>query len=73
MRILLAIDGSKFSEAATKAVIGQARPGDTEVRVTHVIDVLSNQLPEMTAYYPGVGHARDAQREPAEALGAAQK
>ncbi|MGB9478344.1 MAG: universal stress protein [Candidatus Acidiferrum sp.] len=68
MRILLAIDGSKFSEAATRTVIAQGRPGDTEVRVMQVIDVLSNQLPEMMAYYPGVEHARDAQRKPAEAL-----
>ena len=68
MRILLAIDGSKFSEAATKAVIGQARPGDTEVRVMYVIDVLSHQLPQMTAYYPGIEHARDAQRKLAQAL-----
>ena len=68
MRILLAVDGSKFSEAATRAVLGQARPGDTEVHVMYVIDVLSNQLPEMTAYYPGVEHARDAQRTPAEAF-----
>jgi nucleotide-binding universal stress UspA family protein len=68
MKILLAIDGSKFSEAATQAVIAQAKPQDTEVRVLHVIDALTNQLPEMTCYYPGIEHARDAQRKPAEAL-----
>ena len=53
MRILLAVDGSKLSEAATRTVITQARPQDTEVYVLHVIDVLSNQLPEMLASYPG--------------------
>ena len=68
MRILLAVDGSKLSEAATRTVITQARPQDTEVHILHVIDVLSNQLPEMMASYPGVEHDRDAQRKPAEAL-----
>jgi hypothetical protein len=38
MRILLAIDDSKFTEAITQAVIRQARPADTEVRVLHVVE-----------------------------------
>jgi hypothetical protein len=42
MRILLAVDDSKFSEAATQAVIAQARPQETEVLVIHVIEILSN-------------------------------
>jgi nucleotide-binding universal stress UspA family protein len=36
MKILLAVDDSKFSEAATEAVIRQARPQDTTVRVLNV-------------------------------------
>jgi nucleotide-binding universal stress UspA family protein len=40
MRILLAIDDSKFSEAATQALIAQAKPKETEVRVLHVIEPL---------------------------------
>jgi nucleotide-binding universal stress UspA family protein len=40
MKILLAIDGSKFSEAATQAVIGQMRPENTEVCVLHIVDPL---------------------------------
>jgi nucleotide-binding universal stress UspA family protein len=40
MKILLAIDGSKFSEAAIQAVIRQMRREDTEVRVLHVIEPL---------------------------------
>jgi nucleotide-binding universal stress UspA family protein len=36
MKVLLAVDDSKFSEAATEAVIGQARPQDTKVRVLSV-------------------------------------
>ena len=61
MKILLAIDESKFSEAATKVVILQAGPKGSEVRVLHVIEVYSPQLPEMRAYYPGAEHGRDAQ------------
>jgi nucleotide-binding universal stress UspA family protein len=68
MRLLLAIDGSIFSEAATQAVIARANPHQTEVRVLHVIDIPSPQFPEMMAYYPGIEHARDAQRGQAEAL-----
>jgi nucleotide-binding universal stress UspA family protein len=67
MRILLAVDDSKFSEAATRVLIAQARPQD-KVHVMHVIDTPSPQLPEMMAYYPGVEHERDAQRGAAEEL-----
>ena len=63
-RLLLAIDGSMFSEAATQAVIARAKPRETEVRVVHMIDILSPRFPEMMAYYPGVEHSRDAQRGP---------
>ncbi len=66
MRILLAIDGSKFSEAATQTVAAQGWPQETEVRVLYVIEIFSPQLPEMTAYYPGIEHSRDAQRKLAE-------
>lgn len=67
MKFLLAIDGSKFSEAAARALVTQARPQGDEVRVLYVVDILTNQLPEMDAYYPGIEHARDAQRNFAEA------
>ncbi len=39
MKVLLAIDNSKFSEAATQTLIAQVRPSQTEVRVLHVIEV----------------------------------
>lgn len=39
MRILLATDGSIFSEAATQAVISQCRPQETEVTVLNVVDL----------------------------------
>jgi nucleotide-binding universal stress UspA family protein len=39
MKIVLAIDGSKFSEAAAQAVIAQARPDNsTEIQVLHVVE-----------------------------------
>jgi nucleotide-binding universal stress UspA family protein len=38
MKILLAIDGSKFSDAAVQAVITQAHPKNTEVHVLHVVE-----------------------------------
>jgi nucleotide-binding universal stress UspA family protein len=40
MKILLAVDDSTFSEATTQAVITQARPKESEVRVLHVIEPL---------------------------------
>jgi nucleotide-binding universal stress UspA family protein len=67
-RLLLAIHGSMFSEAATQAVIARANPHDTEIRVLHVIEIPSPRVPEMMDYYPGIEHARDAQRGRAEAL-----
>jgi nucleotide-binding universal stress UspA family protein len=38
MKILLAIDDSKFSQAATEALVSQAKPKETEVKVLHVIE-----------------------------------
>ena len=68
MRVLLAIDDSKFSEAATLSLVEIAKPQETQVHIIHVIDALSNQLPEMTVHYPGIEHERDAQLKPANAL-----
>ena len=39
MRLMLAIDDSKFSEAATQAVIAQCQPQGTEVKVLNVVDL----------------------------------
>jgi nucleotide-binding universal stress UspA family protein len=48
MRILLAIDDSKFSEAATQAVIAQYRPQGTQVKVLNVVD-LAIPIPTLDA------------------------
>jgi nucleotide-binding universal stress UspA family protein len=54
MKILLAIDDSKFSEAAAKSLAGQFRPEETEVRVLQVVEPISiSEPPEMApGYYP---------------------
>ena len=38
MKILLAVDGSKFADAAVQAVIAQARAKGAEVRVLYVVE-----------------------------------
>jgi nucleotide-binding universal stress UspA family protein len=64
MKILLAIDDSKFSEAATKAVIAQGKPENTEVRVLHVVEPPSLLVTrEMGGYDSSVEVAWEAQRQ----------
>src|SRR5688572_10303451 len=41
MKILLAIDDSKYSEAALQMVINQNRPETTEVRVLHILEPMA--------------------------------
>jgi nucleotide-binding universal stress UspA family protein len=53
MKILLAIDDSKFSEAAIRAVTAEYRPGKTVVRLLHVVEPLElPYYPELAAPYP---------------------
>jgi len=56
MKILLAIDNSKYSEAAAKSVTEQFRSQDTEVRVVHVVEPVGiSEPPQMSpGYYPEV-------------------
>lgn len=49
MRVLLAIDDSKFSRAATQAVIDRPLPKDAEVRVLHVLTPIRPLMGEMGA------------------------
>ena len=44
MKILLALDGSKFSEAATNIVITQIKAKDTKVHLLHVVDPFPARL-----------------------------
>jgi len=50
MKLLLAIDGSRFSEAATQAVIAQYQPQGTEVKILNVVDL---PIPIPTSYGAG--------------------
>jgi nucleotide-binding universal stress UspA family protein len=45
MKVLVAIDDSKFSEAALKAVASQYRPTETQVRVVHVLQPIAVSTP----------------------------
>jgi len=49
MRILLAIDESKFSKAAIQTVKAWARVPGTEVRVIHVVEPPAISIPSMVA------------------------
>lgn len=69
MRILLAIDDSKYSEAAIETVIEQARPQETQVRVLHVLESPPLLIArEMGGYEPTLETALESQRHQAEAV-----
>jgi nucleotide-binding universal stress UspA family protein len=54
MKILLATDGSDFSNAAARTIAEQFRPQDNEVRVLSVVEPITTEAaPQMAAgYYP---------------------
>jgi len=53
MRILLAIDDSRFSQEATRSLINQVQPKGTKVRVLHVIAPVPAAFAiEMAPYVP---------------------
>jgi len=53
MKILLAIDDSKFSQAAVRMVVEQNNPRKTAVRVLHVVEPLETPYyPELSTPYP---------------------
>lgn len=53
MKVLLAVDGSKFSEAAIRMFIAQNFPGKTTVRVLHVVEPIeSPYYPDLEPPYP---------------------
>jgi nucleotide-binding universal stress UspA family protein len=51
MKIVLAIDGSEFSEAAVQAVIARAQPQNTEIRVLNVVEPPSPMAASQTPGY----------------------
>jgi nucleotide-binding universal stress UspA family protein len=67
MKILLAIDGSKYSEAAVETVIKEAQSRDTEIHVLHVVEPPSLLVTrEMGGYDPSLEAAWDAETKRAE-------
>lgn len=69
MRILLAIDDSKFSEAAVETVVEQARPHGTEVRILHVMEAPPLLVArELGGYEPALQNALEFQKQHAEVL-----
>ncbi len=69
MKILLAVDDSKFSDAAIQAVIARAHSKDTEVRVLHVVEPPSLLVGrEMGGYDPALDAVWEGETKQAQAL-----
>ena len=66
MKILLAIDDSKYGEEALRTLIAQARTKGTEVRVMHVIEEVraylsAEMMPHLVPYAAAVEQERERQ------------
>lgn len=70
MKILLAIDDSQFSEAATRILATQFRVQDTEVRVLHLIEPIILSVPPQMAqgYAPEMSEIRQDQLKKGQEL-----
>jgi nucleotide-binding universal stress UspA family protein len=67
MKVLVAIDGSRFSQAALDSVASRPWPPDTEIRVLHVVEPPSLLMGrEMAAYDPEFEAVWKALRENAK-------
>jgi nucleotide-binding universal stress UspA family protein len=62
MKILMAIDDSKFSADVLRAIITQFRTENAEVRVLHVLQPLAPAPPQMA---PGYAPELEEQKKPA--------
>jgi len=68
-KILLAIDGSKFSDSAIQTVIARCHTADTEVRVLHVVEPPSLLgVGNMGGYDPALEIAWEQETEQAQVL-----
>jgi len=66
MKILLAIDGSKCSDAAAQSIAEQLRPQGNEVKVLSVVEPISTApTPQMS---PGCYPELEGQKREAKAL-----
>jgi nucleotide-binding universal stress UspA family protein len=71
MKILLAVDDSKFSEAAVQALTGRHKLQGVEARVLHAIEPpAALMVPEATAYVPPMESVEEAKALVAKAAGA---
>jgi len=69
MKILLAIDDSKFSESAIQAVIARGHTEDTEVRVLHVVEPPSLLgVGDMGGYDPAIEVVWEEETKQAQVL-----
>ena len=69
MKILLAVDESRFSDAAVEVVIDRAQPKSDEVRVLHVVEPPPLLLTrEMGGYEPKLEEMLQRQLQEAETL-----
>jgi len=68
MKILLAIDGTKFSEAATQAITQTIAPKDSEILVLQAVEPLSYSAPPQMApgYAPELVEKREEQKKEAK-------
>ena len=70
MKILLAMDDSKFSEAALRMMLSRYRHEETEVRVLHVVEPIALAMPPLMAegYAPELDEVRKEQLKLAREL-----
>lgn len=69
MRIVLAVDGSPFSDAAVQALIAHPKSKDAEIRVLHVVEppnLLATR--EMGGYDSALEKAWEAEKKQAQLL-----
>ena len=68
MKILLAVDDSKFSEAATRAVAALIRPQEAQVLLLHIVEPRFYSVPPQMSpgYSPETAEIRKEQRKAAE-------
>jgi nucleotide-binding universal stress UspA family protein len=69
MKILLAVDGSEFSDVATQTLVSRVRPQDTEILVVSVVETRGPELgaPPKDRF----AHAQDGANKAAQTLRAA--
>jgi nucleotide-binding universal stress UspA family protein len=69
MRVLVAIDGSKYSDAAVRSVAERGHSPDSEVKVVHVIEPLPvSPDGQVWGFALGLGAPLDEQRQVAKEL-----